>query len=152
MPKEDKDRLRDEAIQGAGDEGEFAAGNGFAIWAWLKVEGEEEIGLNNLGIVGIHETEIESTVGGLADFCIGELEKEVNGPPSVDERIFAGEKALGIERAAEFGYGIDGEGAVGFVAERSEKADGQFIERSVTGKGGEGGMDIGMRIRHGSSL
>ena len=82
VPEEHHDGHREEAVDLAGDGGEFAA----CVVAALQLDGDED--------VGFEQAALDLRVAGFAaEFLIGELEEEIGGFPLGDECLFLIENA-----------------------------------------------------------
>jgi hypothetical protein len=134
VAEQDEGGLWEEAVDLADDAGELGAG----VARLRELDGDEEVGVEGVGVVGAAIAEVERALGEGADFVGGDLEKKLGGLPVGEERGLA-RRAVGSERGEEVlrRGRFDPEAAVAIVAERLEEAESRGVER-LRAEGSEG--------------
>ena len=126
----------EEAIDLAGDAGEFSAG----VFGALQLDGDEDVGFEQAALNGV----VGEEAGFAAEFLVGELEEEVGSLPLGDEGFGRIECVPGGEVSEEvlrLGACADEE-LVALVAELGEELAGGVLERE--------GLEIGESCLDGS--
>lgn len=133
MSEDHHDGHGEEAVDLAGDGGEFAPG----VVGALQLDGDEDVGFEQATLDGV----VGEETGFAAEFLVGELEEEVGGFPIRDEGLGLVERVAGGEVGEEvlrLGACADEE-LVALVAQLGEKLAGGVLEREGL-EIGEGGF------------